>query len=185
MLGLFDKIIPAYKLSIGDADYIPAVRDKLVCPDDQYYYLGSFGLVPEVRPFSTEVVDIYVQSHPGKIADLPTSQYKYKDGRLEKISDDLILKRHVIAINQLTYEQASFGISMIARSSCKWASYFALGRQLQHLQMNDQSIGLLSSGYSSETGNDLPSAKRITNILSASNQELGASYFGIGGRLSH
>ncbi|MDJ0745098.1 MAG: amino acid adenylation domain-containing protein [Xenococcaceae cyanobacterium MO_167.B27] len=187
MLGLFDKILPAYKLGIGDPEHTPAVREKLVCPDEQYYYLGSFEVVPEVRPFSTESVevDIYVQSHPGKIADLPVGQYKYKDGRLEKISDDLILKRHVIAINQLTYGQASFGISMIARSSCKWANYFALGRQLQHLQMNNQSIGLLSSGYSSETGNDLPSAKRITKILSASHEETGASYFGIGGRVSH
>ena len=185
MLGLFDEILPAYKLSIRDADYRPAVKDKLVCSDENYYYLGSFELVPQVRSLSTESVDIYVQSHPGKIADLPVGQYKYKDGRLEKISEDIILKRHVIAINQLTYENASFGISMIARSSDKWANYVALGRKLQHLQQNDQNIGLLSSGYSSETGNDLPSAKRMTSILSNSHEQPGPSYFCIGGRVSH
>ncbi|NEO29907.1 MAG: amino acid adenylation domain-containing protein [Symploca sp. SIO3C6] len=187
MLGLFDKILPAYKLGIGYPEHTPPVREKLVCPDEHYYYLGSFEVLPEVRPFSTEPVevDIYVQSHPDKISDLPAGQYKYKDGRLEKISDDIILKRHVIAINQLTYGQASFGISMIAKSSCKWSNYFALGRQLQHLQMNDQGIGFLSSGYSSETGNDLPSATRITKILNDSNEETGASYFGIGGCVSN
>ncbi len=101
-------------------------------------------MVHHIELLSSQLVDIYVQSHPGRIADLPAGQYKYRDGRLEKISDDLILKRHVIAINQLTYEQASFGITMIARSSCKWVNYVALGRKLQHLQMNEQNIGLLS-----------------------------------------
>jgi hypothetical protein len=184
MLGLFDRILPAYRLSIADAGDMPAVKDRLGCSDEDYY-LGTFELVSQVRSLSPELVDIYVQSHPGKIADLPAGQYKYKDGRLEKISDDLILKSHVIAINQLTYEQASFGITIIGRSSHKWANYVALGRKLQHLQMNNQNLGLLSSGYSSETGNDLPSAKRITKILSASHEEPGPSYFCVGGRISH
>jgi amino acid adenylation domain-containing protein len=184
MLGLFDEILPAYKLCIGDSDYMPTVKDKLGCADEDYY-LGTFDLAPQVRPLSAESVDIYVQSHPGKIADLPVGQYKYKDGRLEKISDDLVLKRHVIAINQLTYEQASFGITIIGRSSDKWGNYIALGRKLQHLQMNDLNLGLLSSGYSSETGNNLPSAKQITKILGASHEKPGPSYFCIGGRVSH
>ncbi len=74
---------------------------------------------------------------------------------------------------------------MIGRSSGKWANYVALGRKLQHLQMNDQNFGLLSSGYSSETGDDLPAAKRIKSILSASHEELGPFYFCVGGRVSH
>ncbi|MEG3839062.1 amino acid adenylation domain-containing protein [Microcoleus sp. herbarium14] len=184
MLGLFDKILPAYKLSVGDVDYVPAVKNKLVCSDEDYY-LGTVEMVPQIESLSSQLVDIYVQSHPGRIADLPAGQYKYQDGHLEKISDDLILKRHVIAINQLTYEQASFGITMISRSSGKWVNYVALGRKLQHLQMNDRNIGLLSSGYSSETGNDLPSAKRIAKILSACHEEPGPSYFCVGGRVSH
>ncbi|QYO64681.1 hypothetical protein [Leptolyngbya sp. 7M] len=131
MLGLFDWILPAYRLSIADADdNMPAVKDRLVCSDEDYY-LGTFEIVSQVRSLSPELVDIYVQSHPGKIADLPAGQYKYKDDRLEKISDDLILKSHVIAINQRTYEQASFGITIIGRSSHKWANYVALGRKLQ------------------------------------------------------
>lgn len=184
ILGLFDKVLPAYKLSIGDAEYTPDVKDKVVCADEYYYYLGTFDVVSEAKEWSIEPVNIYVQSHPGKITDLPAGLYKYKDGGLEKISDDIILKRNVIAINQLTYDQGSFGITMIGRSSCKWANYFALGRKLQHLQMNDLNFGFLSSGYSSETGNDLPSAKQITKILKASHEEPGPSYFCIGGRVS-
>lgn len=185
MLGLFDKILPAYDISISDADYMPAVKDNLVCSDEDYSYLGTFELVPQIGSLSAESVDIYVQSHPGKIADLPVGQYKYKDGRLEKISDDLILKKHVIAINQQTYEHASFGITIIGKSNSKWANYIALGRKLQHLQMNDQNLGLMSSGYSSETGSDLPSAKQITRILNASHEQSGSSYFCVGGRVSH
>jgi thioesterase domain-containing protein/acyl carrier protein len=184
-LGLFDKILPAYELSIGAADYVPTVKDKLVCLDEDYYYLGTFELVPQIGPLSAEPIDIYVQSHPGKIADLPVGQYKYQDGRLEKISDDLILKKHVIAINQQTYEHASFGITIIGKSNSKWNNYIALGRKLQHLQMNDLNLGLMSSGYSSETGNDLPSAKQITRILNASHKKSGSSYFCVGGRVSH
>ena len=187
MLGLFDKILPAYKLGIGNLEDLPAVKQKLIpagAPDSKYYYLGTFELLPEVRPWSGKSVDLYVQSHSDKIEDLPAGQYKYKNGQLEKISDRLILKKHVIAINQRTYEQASFGISMIGRCEGKWDNYIALGRMLQHLQQNEQNIGLLSSGYSSETGNDLPSAKRINKILSANNEKIGPSYFCIGGLVS-
>lgn len=187
MLGLFDKILPPYQLGIGDLEDLPAMKQKLIpagAPDSEYYYLGTFELLPELRPWSGKSVDLYVQSHPDKIADLPAGQYKYNNGQLEKISDNLILKKHVIAVNQRTYEQASFGISMIGRCEDKWENYIALGRMLQHLQQNEQNIGLLSSGYSSETGNDLPSAKRINKILSSNNEKIGSSYFCIGGLIS-
>src|SRR5690606_4618049 len=44
--------------------------------------------------------------------------------------------------------------------------------------------GFMSSGYSSETGNDLPAALRITSILRACGLDGGASYFFLGGRVS-
>ncbi|MDJ0703530.1 MAG: AMP-binding protein, partial [Leptolyngbyaceae cyanobacterium MO_188.B28] len=189
MLGLFDEILPKFQLSITDAKDSPTVKDHLGSPEDDYY-LGTFELTPSLKPLPTisTDIDIYVQSHPGKIADLPAGQYKYKaskGGYLEKISDNLVQKRHVVAINQFTYEQASFGISIITRNNSKWKNYIALGRKLQHLQMNDLNIGLLSSGYSSETGNALPSAKQLDSILSASHEESGSSYFCLGGRVSH
>ena len=190
MLGLLDKILPAYQLGIGELERIPSLKEQFLPPDVQendYYYLGTFEILAEIKPWSGESVNLYLQSHPEKIDDLPAGQYKYQDGRLEKIADDIILKKHVIAINQRTYEEASFGISMVSQSGDrnKWDSYIDLGRMLQHLQQNDQYIGLLSSGYSSETGHDLPSATRINKILSANNEDLGSSYFCIGGIVSN
>ena len=192
MLGLFDEVLPKHQLSIVEAEPIPTIKELLRCSVNDYY-LGTFELTPSIESLSTALsdVEIYVQSHPGKIADLPAGQYKYQNNKdnggdyLEKISDDLIEKRHVIAINQFTYEHASFGISLIARNDSKWGNYIALGRKLQHLQMNDLNIGLLSSGYSSETGNALPSAHRMNSILSASHEESGSFYFCLGGRVSH
>ena len=188
ILGLFDEILPKYQLGVRDVDDIPTVKDHLGCLEDDYY-LGTVELAPSFKalPTAADDIDIYVQSHPDKIADLPTGQYKYIDGKgshLAKISDDLVQKRHVITINQFTYEQASFGISIITRNNSKWKNYIALGRKLQQLQMNDLNIGLLSSGYSSETGNALPAAKRIDSILNASHEESGSSYFCLGGRVS-
>lgn len=183
MLGLFDEVLPAYQLSIGNGEFTPAVKDKLECADEDYY-LGSFELVSQGGVRSDDALDIYVQAHPGKIADLPAGQYRFKDERFEKVSDEIILKKHVIAINQQVYERSSFGISLVSRDNRDWVRYIALGRRLQHMQMNDLNLGLMSSGYSSKTGNDLPSAKRMANILSARGEEFGPFYFFIGGRVS-
>ena len=60
-------------------------------------------------------------------------------------------------------------------------AYINLGRKLQKLQMNTIRMGFMSSGYSSKTGNDLPSAKRIQDILGG---KLGPSYFCVGGGVS-
>jgi thioesterase domain-containing protein len=50
--------------------------------------------------------------------------------------------------------------------------------------MNDLGIGFMSSGYSSQTGCPLPSARRIDAILSAVGRPTGPSYFCLGGRVS-
>ena len=54
--------------------------------------------------------------------------------------------------------ELAFGITLISRNPTHWLSYIDLGRKLQQLQMNDIHLGFMSSGYSSKTGNDLPSA---------------------------
>jgi indigoidine synthase len=184
MLGLFDEVLPTYGLGIGIGEFSPAIKDKLECADEDYY-IGSFELESLAEAKSEDDPDIYVQAHLGKVLDLPAGQYQFKDDHFEKISDKLILKKHVIAINQQVYEGASFGISIINRDSRKWMHYISLGRKLQHLQMNDLNLGLMSSGYSSKTGNDLPSAKRMTDILVDSGREkMDSFYFCIGGRIS-
>ena len=183
MVGLFEKILPAHGLDITAAAHRPAVKDRLDCaPED--HYLGSFDCVPYGTASPAGEVDVYVQAHPGKIADLPAGQYRYTGGRLDRISDALVLRRHVIAINQRVYERAAFGISVVARGRDSWRHYVDLGRALQHLQMNDLGLGFMSSGYSSRTGNDLPAARRLDQILTACGLSSGPSYFFVGGRVS-
>jgi amino acid adenylation domain-containing protein len=183
MVGLFEEILPRYGLSIRDLEYAPTTKRQLECADEDYY-LGTFELVPYAPPRPDSSLELYVQSHPGRIADLPAGQYHYRDGELEKISDELILKKHVIAINQQVYERASLGISLVSKPRQDWMSYIELGRKLQHLQMNDLHLGFMSSGYSSKTGNDLPSARRLESILRACGKDPGPSYFFVGGRIS-
>jgi amino acid adenylation domain-containing protein len=172
MVGLFEEILPRYGLYIRDLEYDPSGKDQLECAEEDYY-LGTFELVPCPGARPDDEVEIYVQAHPGKIADLPAGQYQYRDGALLEISDELVLKRHVIAINQQVYERASLGVTVISRTSKEWMQYIDLGRKLQHLQANDIHLGFMSSGYSSRTGHDLPSAKRMNSILKACGREPG------------
>jgi len=183
MVGLFEEILPGYGLGIRDLKYAPAVKDNLECADEDYY-LGTCEVVSYAAPRSDDSLEIYVQAHPGKVVDLPAGQYRYRDGELSGISDELILKKHVIAINQGVYTRSSFGITVMTRARADWLGYIDLGRKLQHLMMNDLNLGFMSSGYSSETGNDLPSARRIESILKAYGKDAGPSYFFVGGRVS-
>ncbi|MEU7913289.1 amino acid adenylation domain-containing protein [Microbispora bryophytorum] len=182
MVGLFEEVLPDYGLDIRPLEYAPATKDHLDCAAEDYY-LGTFELIPYAGPRQDEV-DLYVQSHPGKIADLRAGQYAYENGRLRLVSDELILKKHVIAINQQVYDRSSLGISVVSRNTEDWLHYIDLGRTLQHLSMNDVNIGFMSSGYSSKSGDDLPSARRIDGILRSNGRPTGPSYFFIGGRVS-
>ncbi|MEU6067453.1 MULTISPECIES: amino acid adenylation domain-containing protein [Streptomyces] len=181
MVGLFDHVLPEYGLRINARQGAPEVRDILRCPDEDYY-LATYEVERAAAPTVERPVDLYVQAHPGRIADLADGLYRYAGAELVRVSDDLIRKQDVIAINQEVYERASLGISLIGRASEPWQRYVDLGRELQRLQMNGLDLGLMSSGYSSESGNPLPSARRIADIV-----DLGpnaASYFAVGGRIS-
>jgi amino acid adenylation domain-containing protein len=183
MLGLLDEVLPEYGLAVGAGGFDPEAPARLATSDD-HHYLGGYDIVPSDRRCPSGPVDIYVQAHPGKVADLAAGQYRHEDGELRRISDDLVLRKHVVAINQQVYEHASVGISVISRSPDPRFGYVDLGRRLQTLQMNPFGLGFMSSGYSSETGNDLPSARRITGILRDRGLPTGPSYFFIGGRVS-
>ena len=183
MVGLFEEILPEYGLGIRDCAPVPATKDLLACAEEDYY-LGTFELVPSANARPDEAIDLYVQAHPGKVAGLPTGQYLYRDGALERLSDELVLKKHVIAINQQTYESASFGITAVSRAPDEALRYVNLGRKLQRLQMNGLHLGFMSSGYSSKTGNDLPSARRMDTLLKTWGRQTGPSYFFVGGRVS-
>lgn len=183
ILGLFDELLPTFGLGFTDAQYEPSIGDILKSHEDDEY-LGSFALGSASECQVDEGVDIYVQSHPNKIADLPAGQYRYVNGDLEKISDSIIERKHVIAINQAVYERASFGITVVSRNITLWRQYIDLGRNLQRFQMNNIRLGLMSSGYSSKTGNSLPAAKRMADILEEGGLSNGPSYFFVGGKIS-
>lgn len=181
MVGLFDHVLPAYGLRITARPGEPAVKDVLRCPDEDYY-LASYEIGTAAVEAGPAAVDLYVQAHPGRIADLADGQYRYDGGELVRVSDELVRKQDVIAINQEVYARSSFGVSMIGSAPEAWQRYVDLGRELQRLQMNGLDLGLMSSGYSSETGNPLPSARRIADLVGLGPDT--ASYFAVGGRIS-
>ncbi|MFJ9019411.1 amino acid adenylation domain-containing protein [Streptomyces sp. NPDC102259] len=181
MVGLFDQVLPEHGLRINVRPGAPEVKDLLRCPEEDHY-LGTYEAETAAAPAVDSPVDVYVQAHPDRIADLDRGQYRYDGAELVRVSDHLIRKQDVIAINQEVYDRASFGISLIGHASEPWQRYVDLGRELQRLQMNDLDLGLMSSGYSSETGNPLPSARRIANLVGLGPDA--ASYFAVGGRIS-
>ncbi len=191
IVGLLEEVLPAYGLDIAAAPFSPEVKAALRVAD-QDHYLGSFDWVTHRGPRTDRDadrdadrdVDLYVQVHPGKGVDLPAGQYLHEDGRLRPVSPDLVLRKQVIAINQAVYGRAAFGISVVSRSPQEWRRYVDLGRVLQRLSMNDLDLGFMSSGYSSRSGDDLPSARRIDGILRGIGRPVGASYFFVGGRVS-
>jgi amino acid adenylation domain-containing protein len=183
MVGLFEEILPHHGLDIRALEHTPAIRAELGCAAEDHY-VGTFEIVPWAGSRPVDPVDIYVQTHPRKVADLPTGQYRYTGGGLERITDELILKKDVIAINQQVYERASVGVTVVAWRRDEWLRYVDLGRTLQWLSMNDVGLGFMSSGYSSKSGHDLSSAVRVDGILAALGLPTGPSYFFVGGRVS-
>ncbi|WP_327289898.1 amino acid adenylation domain-containing protein [Streptomyces sp. NBC_01198] len=190
MAGLFDEVLPAHGLALAEAAHDTGRLRQLGCAEDDHY-LGSFELVPwtpaHAEPPAHTSLDIYVQFHPGSEAGLPSGQYRYRDGGLHRVSDELVLKRHVIAINQAVYQRSAFGITLVSPDATRERgplSYLDLGRGLQHLMMNTGRLGFMSAGYSSRTGDDLPAARRMAAILRAAGQRTGHSYFFVGGAVS-
>ncbi|SER75256.1 amino acid adenylation domain-containing protein [Lentzea xinjiangensis] len=183
MIGLFEEVLPGYGLDVTPSAHTPRTKDLLDVPEEDYY-LGTFELCAYTGPRQDDV-EVYLQTHPGRVANLPAGMYRYADGEFERLSDELVLRKHVIAINQAVYERASFGVSAVARSADLWRRYIDLGRTMHRLSANDVDLGFMSSGYSSKTDNDLPSAKRICGILKDIGEQDGPSYFFLGGKVSY
>ncbi|MCX2180791.1 amino acid adenylation domain-containing protein [Streptomyces sp. SKN60] len=173
MVGLFEEILPPLGLDIRP------VRGG------EGTELATFELTPyDGESASGPEVDLYVQAHPGRIADLDAGQYAYEGGELVRIADGVVEKKHVIAINQAVYERASLGVTVISRGAETWRSYIDLGRALQRLQLGGHGLGFMSSGYSSMSGHPLPAARRMDEVLAEAGRPTGPSYFFVGGRVS-
>ncbi|MGH3923612.1 MAG: amino acid adenylation domain-containing protein, partial [Pseudonocardiaceae bacterium] len=183
MVGVFEQVLPEYGLTIRPLEYREAVKHALDVADEDYY-LGTFEVYPNDGAPRQDRTEIYVQAHPGRVEGMPAGQYRYSHGELERISDEFVLAKHVVAINQQVYERASFGITAVSRASEEWLEYISLGTKLHHLQRNGLGLGFMSSGYSSKTGHPLPAARRMDDILASCGIGSGASYFFLGGRIS-
>ncbi|GAA3853802.1 hypothetical protein GCM10022243_19250 [Saccharothrix violaceirubra] len=179
LLGMLDEVLPAHGLGVGAGTREPDVMAVLGCAPD-HEYLATYDVVPFDRRHPAGPVDRYVQAHPGKVAGLAAGQYRVSDGDFDRVADDLVLRKHVVAINQAVYDRASVGVTLTARAHPAWSRYLDLGRELQRLQQNDAGFGLMSSGYSSESGHDLVSHKRLRAILPG----VGPTYFAVGGPVS-
>ncbi|GAA2214522.1 hypothetical protein GCM10009850_099870 [Nonomuraea monospora] len=181
MVGVFEDVLPAYGLRIRPVDRIASVRERLdVAPDD--HYVGTFEIRREAgEPPPGPPVEVHVQAHPGRVRGLPAGWYRHRDGELERVSDELVERRHVVAINQQVHDRAAFGVALLAHETRPWLAYVALGAELHRLQRNNAGIGLMSSGYSSKSGHPMPAARRVEAIVGRAPQ---AMYFALGGRVS-
>nr|BFD33311.1 hypothetical protein GTC16762_29290 [Pigmentibacter ruber] len=180
ILGVFDKILPKFGLEITNFNYDPNLLNILNLKED-YIYLGSYQITSNNNLDKFQDIEVYFQNQNNYFKDLDSGLYEIKQNSLNKVSSDYVLENEVIAINQIVYQRSHFGISLINKRS-NWHQYIDLGRYLQHLQMNDINIGLVSSGYSSKSGHSLPTALKLEKILDLNKES--ASYFCIGGSIS-
>ncbi len=177
MLGVLDEVAARYgwRIRTIPAAAVTGVDEGVVTASVE---LDTSGTVPE---HLSPQVTAWVQFHGANTPALH-GLYRRTPAGLEFVTEDKIERRHVIAINQRSYDQSSFGVVLTADPAAGWDGFTALGRALARLQQVGAAarLGLMSAGYSSATGRDLPSARRFDEI--ASTRRL--SYFALAGRIS-
>ncbi|MFC3453934.1 non-ribosomal peptide synthetase family protein [Amycolatopsis speibonae] len=183
MVGVFEDILPGYGLTISPSGFDPAVAARVGAAAEDHY-LGTFSLRANDGEPGRDDIELFVQAHPGRVEGLPAGTYRWRNGDFERVSGKLIEAKHVIAINQQVYGRAAFGITAVSRAADEWLEYVGLGTKLHHLQRNGAGFGFMSSGYSSKSGNPLPAARRIDDILAGQGIAPGPSYFFVGGKVS-
>lgn len=178
------SLIPRFSEGTRPESIVP------VSPTD--IYLGSVTL--EFDSSSRSQTHTYLEE-PNWFITVPTESelaepgvYKYVDGQLEAYKTSTsILQSDVIAINQEVFSSSSFGIGLyfIREELEAQRHYVSLGAALHRLQARCPSLGFMSSGYSSFSGNPLPSALKAAQILNVdeSLNEL-AFYYALAGPIS-
>lgn len=182
MLGLLDRVLPSYGLEYSQitatntigallggepADLLPLCTVEI--------HAGTSVGIPRPQ------VEVIVQGHDSSIKGLAAGLTAFGAKEARRVSDDIVRRKDVIAINQEAYQRSSFAVALLAARELGWLGFVELGRALQRLQGNQHALGFMSCGYSSLTGHDLLSARRLTAIGGAENQ---LSYFAVGGPIS-
>ncbi|EJE3288754.1 amino acid adenylation domain-containing protein [Vibrio alginolyticus] len=183
IIGMFDDVLNDYGLHASTLYQSSALANGVMASNDSLY-LASFDIIAGQHSTTDSPVETYIQANNSKIAQLTSGTYRCVNGDTTFICDKNIRKKDVIAINQSVYGESHFGVSLVVPDEHRWDAYIWLGRELQRLQLNKLNIGLMSSGYSSKTGHDLPSCTRMKDILSGENKAVGAFYFAIGGPIT-
>ncbi|MBA5234960.1 amino acid adenylation domain-containing protein [Pectobacterium aroidearum] len=183
MLGLFDELLPEYGLQVVDANQPGELPDWYDGAADDFYF-GDYRVQPAVGDAPIDHLDYFVQVHPRGVENLSPGLYRYHQGKLRFLDKATLARHHVIAINQQVYDRAGFGIMLVNNHANTHAHYITLGRGLHRLQDNPLGLGMMSSGYSSKTGHDLPAAIAMRAILQPHGFSMESGYFCIGGALS-
>lgn len=184
MLGLMNTVLEPDGLGVRPEGYTDNLLQELQMHSEDFN-LGSFDVVPSSYRWCPQV-DIFIQKTIQPISGELSAQglWQVKGVNLKRISNQSINLRDVIAINQQVFKRSSIGISAISRESEPHLEYVALGYALDKFQRNQCGIGFMSSGYSSKTGNPLPSSLKLNHILDTAGIPSGPMYFFIGGKIS-
>ncbi|WP_157120902.1 amino acid adenylation domain-containing protein [Nocardia miyunensis] len=123
-----------------------------------------FGDVAEPQP--DPPVTAWVQVHGERSRDRH-GIYRFTGAGASFVTEQKIERRHVVAINQRSYDDSGFAVLLTTTPQAGWAGFTALGRALAQLQQlgSRAELGFMSAGYASLTGRDLPSARRLDDIL--------------------
>ncbi|WP_280422320.1 alpha/beta fold hydrolase [Nocardia carnea] len=130
-------------------------------------------------------VQALIQVH-GDIGSTPPGIYRLTEFGSRRLTEHKIERRHVIAINQRSYDRSAFGLILTVPRNRGWAGFTELGRALAHLQQRGtrMNLGLMSAGYASLTGRPLPSARRFDELFAETPLADALTYFALGGRVS-
>ncbi|GAA5069723.1 non-ribosomal peptide synthetase [Nocardia callitridis] len=181
ILGVLDEVAAEYgwRVLTGATGAVEGVTDGVVTASVALSNTtGAENTEARVEHDDTEV-SVLVQVQ-GAVEGARHGLYTYTPSGLIPRTEQKIERRHVIAINQRSYDQAPFGVLLLVGRSAGWAGFTALGRTLAHLQQigTRTGLGFMSAGYSSLTGRDLPSARRIGEIADRPGT---LSYFALAG----
>ena len=160
LLGMLDEVAAesGWQVSSVAVEPVSGVTEGVVTASVQ------FGDVAEPQP--DPPVTAWVQVHGRRSADRH-GIYRFTGAGASFVTEQKIERRHVVAINQRSYDDSGFAVVLTTTPQAGWAGFTALGRALAHLQQSGSrtGLGLMSAGYASLTGRDLPSARRLDDIL--------------------
>ncbi|MQY22239.1 non-ribosomal peptide synthetase family protein [Nocardia macrotermitis] len=146
-----------------EAGHLLGMLDEVAA--ESGWMLSSVAVEP-VSGVTEGVVTAWVQVHGQRSTDRH-GIYRFTSAGASFVTEQKIERRHVVAINQRSYDDSGFAVVFTTTPQAGWAGFTALGRALAHLQQSGSRVGLgfMSAGYASLTGRDLPSARRLDDIL--------------------